>query len=141
MSEKNKVVVRRYLEEVWNARNPGLIAELVAESFIDHHLPPELPSGPAGVDIWYNAAVTAFPDCHITREDVIAEGDKVVTRFTFSGTHRGEFMGIPATGKQFSITAIAIARIADGKLVEWWENADVMGLMQQLGALPAPEAA
>ena len=139
MSERNKAVVRRYLEEAWNDRNPGAIDELVTEEFVDHHLPPELPSGPTGVKMWYNAAVGAFPDCHISREDVIAEGDRVVTRFTFSGTHEGEFMGVPATGRQFSITAIAIARIADGKLVEWWENADVMSLMQQLGALPTVE--
>lgn len=141
MSETNKAVVRRYLEEAWNDRNPGSIDVLVAEDFVDHHLPPELPSGPAGVKMWYNVAVGAFPDFHISREDVIAEGDKVVTRFTFSGTHEGEFMGVPATGRQFSITAIAIARIVDGKLVEWWENADVMSLMQQLGALPTGEPA
>ncbi|MDX1688981.1 MAG: ester cyclase, partial [Candidatus Promineifilaceae bacterium] len=65
---------------------------------------------------------------------------RVVTRFTFSGTHEGEFMGVPATGRQFSITAIAIARVTGGKLVEWWENADVMSLMQQLGALPTGES-
>lgn len=141
MLKENRAIARRYLEEVWNGRNPSLIDELVAEEFVDHHLPPELPPGPAGVKIWYNTAVSAFPDFHITLEDVIAEGDRVVTRFTFSGTHQGEFMGIPATGKQFSITGIAIARIADGKLVEWWENADVMSLMQQLGVLPTPETA
>lgn len=104
-------------------------------------MPPELPPGPGGAKIWFNTAVSAFPDFHITPEDVIAEGERVVTHFTFSGTHDGKFMGIPATGKQFSITGIAIVRIADGKLVEWWENADVMGLMQQLGVLPTPETA
>jgi steroid delta-isomerase-like uncharacterized protein len=141
MLKENKAIVRRYLEEAWNDRNPGLIDELVAEAFVDHHLPPELPPGPAGAKLWFNTAISAFPDFQITPEDVVAEGDRVVTRFTFSGTHDGEFMGIPATRKPFSITGIAIARIANGKLVEWWENADVMGLMQQLGVLPTPETA
>ena len=138
MSEENKAIVRRYLEEAFNDRNTDVIDELVSEDHVDHHIPPELPRGPEGIKLWFNGAFSAFPDSRITAKDVIAEGDKVTIRFEFTGTHQGEFMGIPATGKQFSITGIAIARIADGKLVEWWENADVMGLMQQLGVIPSP---
>lgn len=138
MSEENKAIVRRYIEEAFNNRNTDLIDELVSEAHVDHHIPPELPRGPEGIKLWFNGAFSAFPDSHITAKDVIAEGDKVTTRFEITGTHQGEFMGIPATGKKFSITGIAIARIADGKLVEWWENADVMGMMQQLGVIPSP---
>jgi steroid delta-isomerase-like uncharacterized protein len=138
MSEENKAIVRRYLEEAFNNRNTDVIDELVSEDHVDYHIPPELPRGPEGIKAWFNGAFSAFPDSRIKAKDVIAEGDKVVTRFEFIGTHQGEFMGIPATGKQFSITGIAIARIADGKLVEWWEKADVMGLMQQLGVIPSP---
>lgn len=138
MSAENKAIVRRYLEEAFNNKNTDVIDDLVSEAHVDHHIPPELPGGPEGIRLWFNGSFNAFPDAHITAKDVIAEGDKVVTRFEFTGTHQGEFMGIPATGKQFSISGMAIARIADGKLVEWWENADVMGLMQQLGVIPSP---
>jgi predicted ester cyclase len=81
---------------------------------------------------WY----TAFPDGHAALEDLIAEGDKVVWRYTFRGTHQGEFMGVPATGKVVTYTGIIISRIAGGKFVEDWESFDALGLMQQLGAIP-----
>jgi predicted ester cyclase len=84
---------------------------------------------------------TAFPDLHHTFEDQIAEGDKVTLRLTFRGTHQGEFQGIPPTGKEIAITAIVIDRIVDGKMVEHWSNMDSLSLMQQLGVIPAPEAA
>ncbi|HZD09781.1 MAG TPA: ester cyclase [Candidatus Binatia bacterium] len=140
MSEENKAIVRRYVEEAFNNRNTDLLDELVSEHLVDHHIPPELPPGPEGIKLWFNGAFGAFPDCQITVKDMIAEGDKVATRFEFTGTHQGEFMGIPATGKQFSITGMAVARVADGMLAEWWENTDVMSMMQQLGVVPMPGA-
>jgi steroid delta-isomerase-like uncharacterized protein len=79
---------------------------------------------------------TAFPDAHWTVEDLIAEGDKVVSRFTWRATHQGEFMGVPATGKVVTNTAIIISRVAGGKVVEDWEQADMLGLFQQLGVIP-----
>ncbi len=79
-----------------------------------------------------------FPDLHITIEDIIAEGDKVATRATARGTHKGEFMNIPPTGKQVTVTSIAIQQIAGGKVVEVWVNIDHLGMMQQLGAVPPP---
>jgi len=139
MTEDNKAIVRRYLEEAFNSRNVDLLDDLVSEHCVDHHLPPELPPGREGLKLWFNGAFAAFPDCQITVKDMVAEGDKVAIRFEFSGTHQGEFMGIPATGNQFSITGMALARISGGKLAEWWENADVMGMMQQLGVVPTAE--
>jgi predicted ester cyclase len=82
------------------------------------------------------ALYTAFPDSHFMLEDLIAEGDKVVQRYTIRGTHRGNFMGVPATGKVVTFTGIVISRFAGGKFVEEWDNQDVLGLMQQLGAIP-----
>jgi steroid delta-isomerase-like uncharacterized protein len=137
-TEENKALLRRYTEEVWNNRNTSLVEEFVAQDFVDHHLSPELGGGPAAIKAEMNQITGAFPDFHVTIEDLIAEGDKVVARATNRGTHQGEFQGIPATGKRVCVSAIAIARIADGKLAEWWENADVLGLMQQIGAIPAP---
>ena len=81
---------------------------------------------------------SAFPDFHSTLEDMFAEGDKVVQRFTARGTHKGEFMGIPPTGKQVTITGIAIHRITGGKIVEDWVNMDMLGMMVQLGVVPPP---
>jgi predicted ester cyclase len=90
----------------------------------------------AGMEQITPAFFTAFPDTHYTLEDLIAEGDKVVWRYTFRGTHRGDFMGIPATGKVVTGTSIVISRIAGGKCVEEWGSSDLLGLMQQLGAIP-----
>ena len=83
----------------------------------------------------------AFPDSYFTVEDMVAEGDKVATRKTFHGTHQGEFMGIPPTGQQVSTGLIDVVRIVDGKVVEHWSMGDNLGLMQQLGVIPAPEPA
>jgi predicted ester cyclase len=82
--------------------------------------------------------VAAFPDVHVHIEDEIAEGDWVVTRMKAHGTHQGELMGIPATGKEVTDSVIHVARIVDGKIVERWEQADLMGMMQQLGVVPEP---
>lgn len=136
--EENKAIVRRYVEEAFNNRDTDVLDEIVSEDFVDHHLPPDLPRGPEGSKLWFNMAFGAFPDCHITIEALIAEGDKVATHFTLTGTHQGDFMGVPATGKSVSVTGMGIGRIVGNQLVEWWENADVMGMMQQLGAVSGP---
>ena len=81
---------------------------------------------------------SAFPDMQLTIEDQIAEGDKVVTRWTARGTHQGELMGIPPTGKQATVTGITVGRVANGKFVESWSNFDALGMMQQLGVVPVP---
>jgi predicted ester cyclase len=125
-TEENKVLVRRQSEDVWN--NGDRDAML---TYWD-----EIPAA----DLLHGHTLlhTAFPDFHITIEDIIAEGDKVVTRMLFHGRHQGPFFGIPPTGKYVEWCAIRIYRIADGKLVETWAMQDRLGLMQQLGAAPPP---
>ncbi len=104
-----------------------------------HASPPgEEIHGREGIEQFYGALRAAFPDLRITIEDQVAEGDRVVTRWTARGTHTGAFQGIPPTGKQGRMTGIDIDRIADGKVVECWVNSDDLGLLQQLGVIPTP---
>ena len=139
MSEENKALIRRFYEEVWNDKNLDAIDELVAADSVDHELPPGLPPGREGAKAFVGMYLGAFPDTRITIEDIVAEGDRVVTRWSATGTHTGELMGIPATGKQINVTGLDINRISGGKSAEHWGQFDQMGLMQQLGVVPAPE--
>ena len=138
MSEANKAIARRFIEEGINQTNLDIFDELVAPDFVNHSAPPGVPPTREG---WKQLATmfrTAFPDLHLQIEDEITEGDRVTTRFTAHGTHQGELMGIPATGKEVTIGGINIARIAGSKIVERWEELDMMGMMVQLGVVPAP---
>jgi steroid delta-isomerase-like uncharacterized protein len=137
MLQHNKALVRRGIEEVYNRGNLASVDEFAASDFVIH-LPSEDINGPAGAKRYVAALRAAFPDLHITIEDQIAEGDRVVTRWTARGTHAGEFQGIPPTGKRGSMTGIDIDRVADGKVVECWVNSDDLGLLQQLGVIPVP---
>ena len=135
-TEENKAVIRRYVEAL-NKQDLAVALECCAPDYVWHGarrygVSPDL----AGFKQLCTAWWTAFPDVHIVVEDLIAEGDKVVARVTFRGTHQGEFMGVPPTGKQVSWTGIAIDRFEAGKFVEGWANTDDLGLMQQLGAIP-----
>jgi steroid delta-isomerase-like uncharacterized protein len=124
--------------EIWNAGSDlAQIDELVTPDFVSHSAPPGLPGGPAGVKQWAGIFHTAFPDIYSVVDDVIAEGDRVVERFHSGGTHRGEFFGIPPTGRSGEISGINIFRIAGGRIAEHWGNSDDLGLMQQLGIIPA----
>ncbi len=133
MSATNKTLVRRYIEEVLNKGNAALTDELIAPGFIGHD--------PTGADIHgsdgvrqHNAMVrNAFPDLQYTVEEVIAENDIVVWRWTAHGTHLGEIMGIAPTRKQATTTGTMTCHIANGKLKEMWINWDALGLLQQLG--------
>ena len=136
MSEENKAIARRFIDEVINKGDLGVIDELVSPSMVDHSAPPGLPSGPEGTKQMLTMSRTAFPDPNGTLQDLLAEGDKVAVRYTIRGTHQGDFMGIAATGKKVTIEGIEIDRIEDGKVVEHWESMDMMALMQQLGAVP-----
>ena len=137
--EQNKALFRRMLEEALNQGNISLIDELVAPDFVEHEeVPPGAPAGREGVKMMFTMLRGAFPDLKATVDDVIAEGDKVVVRSTWSGTHKGEFMGIPPTGKRVSFGVIDIVRYADGKMVEHWGQMDNLGMLQQLGVAPAP---
>jgi len=138
-TEQNKALIGRFIEELFNRGNMSLADEMLAPDFVDREqLPPGIPNDREGVKVLTTMLRGAFPDFKATIDDILAEGDKVVVRMTWSGTHKGEFMGIPATGKRVSFGVIDIIRIAGGKLVEHWGQMDSMGMMQQLGAIPAP---
>jgi steroid delta-isomerase-like uncharacterized protein len=135
-TEDNKVLNRRVIEEGINQRNQAIFDELSAPDFVWHTTSKTL-QGREPAREFLSMFFTAFPDGHFTIEDMIAEGDTVVTRLTFRGTHQGNFMGIPPTGKQVNVAEIAILLIANGKAVEQWTSLDMLGLMQQLGVVPA----
>lgn len=138
MSAENKAIARRVFEDVWNKNNLDAIDELYAPDVVNHELPPGLPSGAEGTKAYFGMFLAAFPNTQMTVEDQVAEGDKVVTRWTARGTHTGELMGIPPTGKQVTVTGIGLDRIAGGRIVEEWGEFDMMSMMQQLGVVPPP---
>lgn len=134
--EENKALVRRHMEEYWNQGKLEIAAEIHAPDIVFHDpASPEINSSEA-----YNQFATmyhtAFPDIHFTIEDIVAAGDRVCTRWSCSGTHQGELMGIPATGKKTTTTGIDIYRIVGGKIAEEWVNWSTLGLLQQLGVIP-----
>ncbi len=136
-TEDNKALIRRFYEEVFNKRNLAALDEFYALDHVDHTLPPGLPTSPGGTKQAIAVMLEGFPDLHVTIEDMIAEGDKVVTRFTTHGTQQGTLGSIPPTGKQVAVTTIEITRIANGRIVEDWGLDDRLGMMQQLGLVPA----
>ena len=137
--EKNKALNRRFVEEVINQGNIDAIDELIDPGVVDHAAPPGFPTGREGAKQFAAMMRSAFPDLHLTIEDMIAEGDKVVVRGTWNGTHEGQFMGIAASGRRVRVSQIDITRCADGRMVEHWEQFDALRLMQQLGVVPPPE--
>lgn len=134
-TDENKALVRRFYEEV-HGGNLAAIDECMAPNFVDHTPIAELTPGIEGVKQVFTMLMSAFSDLHLTVEEQIAEGDKVVSRGTFTATHQGEFMGIAPTGKQIKLNFIEILGVAAGRITERWEIVDQMGLMQQLGVLP-----
>jgi len=134
-TEENKANVRRAVEAS-NQKNLAAFDALCASEIIFHH-PSRTLQGLQAYKQYLSMLFTAFPDAHTTIDDLIAEGDRVVVRQTFHGTHQGELIGIPPTGKQVSVTGIDIFRIANGKAVEQWANYDDLGLLQQLGVVPS----
>ncbi len=137
-TEDNKALLRQFYEEVLNQHNLAAMEKYIAPDCMDHTLPPGMPQGIEGVKMFTSIFLTAFPDIRNKAEDMIAEGDKVVARISFDGTHQGAFQGIPPTGKQVKVPGIDIVRISGGKIVEHWSNFDQMGMLQQLGVIPAP---
>jgi len=136
--EKNKAIARRVIDEIWNQGKLEVVDEVIATDYIRHD-PTNSIRGADGYKQLVAVLRSAFPDIRLTIEDITAEGDKVAFRLTSTGTHKGEFMGIPPTGKHATVTDISIYRFADGKLVEDWASADFLGLLQQLGAIPSPK--
>jgi steroid delta-isomerase-like uncharacterized protein len=140
-AEGNKAIVRRFITEAFNEGNSTVFAALNASSYVMHVAGAQELHGPAAMKDFVTGFRAAFPDLHSTVEDQVAEGDKVVTRWTSRGTHRGAFNGIPPTGKPITLTGIVIDRIANGQYAETWFQADMLGMLQQLGVIPAPEQA
>ncbi len=136
-TEQNKTIVRRIFDEIVNKGNLGVADELLAADYVNHDFPAPAP-GAEGFKLVTTMFRSAFPDIVVTLEDEFAEGDKVVTRGVFAGTHTGEFMGIPATGRKVTIKYLDIWRLENGKAKENWVQMDLLGLMQQLGVIPAP---
>jgi steroid delta-isomerase-like uncharacterized protein len=139
--EQTKAIVRRVVDEAQSGHNLGVVDELFADDFVDHSVPPGLPANREGVKMQFAMFFSAFPDLHVVIHDQVAEGDRVVTRKTFHGTHRGDLMGIPPTGRAVAFDVIDILRVQDGKITDHWNVVDQLGLMRQLGVLPVPEQA
>jgi steroid delta-isomerase-like uncharacterized protein len=138
-AETNKATIRRMVEEIQNGDNLALIDELLTPTFVNHTPAPGLSPDREGIKQLLSMFRAAFPDGVTTIEDMIAQGDKVVTRKTYRGTHQGEFLGIPPTGRRVSVGLIDMMRLVDGKVVEHWNVADDLSMLQQLGMLPALE--
>ena len=139
-AKENEAIVRRLMERAYT--NPEVHDELVADDYVGHFPPNPTLHGPDGLKMFNSQAFTAFPDAHVAIEDLLADGDEVVVRWTLRGTHDGELRGgIPATGRRVEVSGITISRIREGKLIENWGNYDLLGMLQQLGVLPAPDGA
>jgi steroid delta-isomerase-like uncharacterized protein len=138
MTQAIKDLVRRYSDDFWGRGDAEAADELFTEDFVDHNpASPEQTGGREGQKQVLALFRSAFPDLRVTTEEIIVEDDKAALRWTARGTHEGELMGIPATGKQITLTGIDILRIADGRLAERWAEGDNLGMLQQLGVVPA----
>ncbi len=136
MSAENKAIVRRLFEEVMKG-NLAIADELIVTDYAQHSVF-GVPQGREGFKQFFMGFAAAAPDARYTIEDMIGEGDRVVSRFTLTGTQTGEMQGIPPTGKQFNVTGIDIFRVVDSKIVEHWDAVDQLSMLQQLGVIPPP---
>lgn len=138
-SAGNKAIVRRWFEEVWNRGREETIDELFAAHGIGYGLgDTDVPTrGPAEFKLFANNLRGAIPDIRMTIEDIMAEGDKVTVRITVEGTHKGGQLGVAPTGRRIRIAGVVLVRIANGQIFEGWNSWDQLGLLRQIGALPA----
>ena len=134
----NKDIVRRVTEEPWSG-DYSSIDELVAPGFIGRDPAQPDINGPQGMKEFYDEFRAGFPDARVTIGKLLEDGEYIVSQWTGTGTHQGEVFGIGASGKQVTVSGITISRIADGKLAEEWTNWDTLGMLQQIGAVPAME--
>jgi steroid delta-isomerase-like uncharacterized protein len=141
MSEQNKTLVRRLIEEHWNAKNVSLVSEFFAPTVALETSDGSL-AGTEGAALLLHAYINAFPDFRVGIDDMVAEGDQVAVRWTFSGTHRGAYADVPGTGKRVNVpNVIGIFRVADGKVVEGHLCWDRYALLEQVGAVAGKAAA
>ena len=135
--EENKAIINAWVEQVWNQKDLTAVDAFLVPDYVEHNLAqPDETGTREGARQSIAAFLSACPDCHVTYDDVFAEGDRVAVRLTCHATHTGAFAGIAPTGKQITIMGLSIARIADAKIAEMWEIIDFPGLMVQIGATP-----
>ncbi len=134
--EQNKALMRNYIEEAWNKGNLDFIDKNFSSDFVPHGTFPGQPTNRDGVKRVISTIRNAIPDLHITIEDMLAEGDKVASRWVTKGTHKGDLMGTKPTGNKISVSETAVFRVKDGKVVEAWANRDDLGFLQQIGLIP-----
>ena len=139
MADK-KTTMRRFNEEVIGGGNLELVDEFTTEDFVDHEVPPGSPGGREGVKSFVSMFRQGFPDLTAEVEQLLEDGDHGIVRATFSGTHDGDFMGVPASGKKVSFQTVDVVRFDGDRVAEHWGVTDVMSLMQQIGAIPEPAA-
>lgn len=132
-----KAVIQQLVDGFWNQGDESVLDQLFAENMQDHNVRPGVPAGRVGLKQTITGVRAAFTDSHLSLEDAVVDGGKIAWRWTFSGTHTGVLMGIPATGKQIAFSGITIDRIANGQIVERWAQIDMLGMMQQLGVIPS----
>jgi steroid delta-isomerase-like uncharacterized protein len=138
--EENRALIQRFVDEAFNRGDLDVVDEIYAPVYVGHTAGvPEQTSGPEGVKEFVELYRSAFPDLHTTIEDIVTEGDKVAYRWTAVGTHQGELLGVAPSSNRVELTGITIERIEDGRIVETWNNFDQLGMMRQIGAIPAPE--
>ena len=136
-TEENKAIYRRFFDGVMNRKDMALMDELLAEDLAGHaEPPPGMPGGAEGYKLMVGILHGAFPDMHVEIDFLVAEGEMVIGHHTTTGTHTGDLMGMPATGRSVKVEGLHMVRITNGKLSEYCFQTDMMGLMQQLGALP-----
>ncbi len=137
MSASSRTIIQRFIEEILNQKKLAVADEIVAEDFIELDPFPGQVQGRQGLKDVLDMFFSGFSDMHWVIEEQIAEGDKVVTRFTWTGSQKGDFMGIPATGRQVKVKGVVIDRVVDGRMVDSRILMDTMGMMQQLGVVPS----
>lgn len=134
---QNKELVRNYLEEVFNRRNLNAVDQYLSPAFVDHNpYSPQQAPGPAGRKQATSRFHEAFADFHLAIESIVAEGDMVAVRGTFSGRQTGSFMGVPPTGQRVAWQGMGFFRVANGRITERWSTHDLLGLLQQVGIIP-----
>lgn len=134
--QDGRTIARRFTEELWDRGELAVADEIIAPGFVDHDPVHGQRPGADGYKEMVGAFRAAFPDLRVTNEDVVAEGDKVVARWTARGTHRGTLMNIPPTGRQVTLKGVDILRVERGEIVERWGEFDALGMLQQLGVVP-----
>ncbi len=136
----NKDIVQKTFDVVWNQHNTAAIDELYASDYTTHDELPGFSQDRKGFKEWVNQTTRAFPDIEFKIKDQLAEGDEVVTRWEAHGTQKGEFMGVPASGKAITVTGLTMNRLQNNKIKESWNEWDSLSLMQQLGVISEPSA-